>query len=240
MERRRRSHEFRPADVLGTIMVSPESAERVIENLTTEQLTSLINRVLYLIIEVDPSLKNYYQRLANYLIGFLTAKIAGDDPDPPVFKEEFTFNTRTGQHIMRTIIGRTGNLPHLCQVMGLDPSNVDQSKLRIYSFNIASEDGSFHINLQLFKDVIYEGRRVNYLYIADRYASSGNRGDGIGDGLLNVANSIAVANNCSAICAQLIPENPDDMDLLKRGHEKVGYQITTRPNSGVIAIKHLG
>lgn len=79
-------------------------------------------------------------------------------------------------------------------------------------------------------------KNEQYLYIADRYIEPALRGNKLGDQLLKIADIIARENNCKTIFATLIPEDENDKELLKKGHEKNGYVIA---EDGITAIKNI-
>lgn len=74
------------------------------------------------------------------------------------------------------------------------------------------------------------------MYIADRYVIQKLRGKKIGEKLLKIADDVARANDCELIFANLIAEDSENLEKLKKGHEKEGYKIVERDGK-TIAIK---
>lgn len=236
MERYGEYRETSPHETLELIRQHPESRESIIEGLDFEELDKLVEFVAALIIEADPELKAWYQQLLKYLCTALANRSTKISLPLPVIDNEYSING----HVARTMIGGPSKqFYHLLDVTGIYPMELDRERSQAYLCCITSEEQSFWVNMQFFRIVLRDGREGNFLYIGDRYVAPDLRGNGIGDQLLQIADSVGVANGCNVICAKLIPEDPGDMELLKRGHEKAGYEVSTRPDGLVTAIKDL-
>lgn len=216
-------------------------AERVSpESLAKEERELLIEKAQGMVIEVDPTFKPRYQNLLQRLrlAGAKDIRTATSQDPSLAIAEEYRLlleGEEFGLHSRIEPISNYHELGHL----GLDLAHLDRNKSSAYLILITEADQRFWINLKLFKTVVPDGTTRNLLYIADRYVNPNLRGRQLGDQLLKIADGIARANDCVSTFAQLVPEDPKDMEMLRQGMQKAGFTIRSGQQGEVLAEKQV-
>jgi len=212
------------------------------ESLTLQERAELIERVLGMIREVDPTYRAKYQNLLMRLCQGAGGISGRQDPIAQnagvIISDEYDLHSQNGDFVLTSRVARLSAYSELGHV-GVELLNIDHANSSAYLLCVTEDQKRCFINMKLFKPTMKDGTTKNVLYIADRYVGRNLRGKGLGDQLLTVAENIARANGCTGIFAQLVPENPNDLGRLEEGMNKAGFSIHAGKRGEVIAEKEV-
>lgn len=239
IESRRESRPEDPRDLRREIL----EGNRRVESLSRQQKEELIAHLEAWLVESEPGSHKaaYRQLLQDIRLSY--AGNPGDPGDPQrdiVLDGEYRITTPGQNLLLKSIAYRTIGHQVLWDLgENLTMADINSGRTATYMVLITEENKRCWINLRIIKAAFKDGTHKNYVYIGDRYVAPPLRGKRIGEKLLTLAEDIARANDCSAIFQTLIPENPDDMELLIQGTEKQGYTTTRGENRKVMSVKEL-
>jgi len=214
--------------------------ETSIEHLSDRERGVLIEKAQGMIIEADPAIKPKYQNLLQRLRlagGHDSKYVASHDPSV-VISDEYRIRSKDKDLSLGVRAERISNYSELAH-LGINLDNLDRGKSSAYLLCATESEQRCWINMKLYRVVARDGSKENFLYIADRYVAPNLRGQKLGDQLLEVADNIAKANRCVKVFAQLIPEDPKDVDVLGKGMQKAGFVVSKGEGGGTLAEKQI-
>lgn len=217
-----------------------EATERLHE-LKPDDIRRLLERAEAMMLEVStPDGKDRYVRFIQAAKISLASEFSHTHDSRSSIQVEDTYEiTFAGEkRILQTTVDESHQWSDLTQ-LDIPIGQIDIAQSKAFTIFATAENQQFFINVRLFH-VIEKPDKIEkkYLYIADRYVAPKLRGNAIGGQLLHIADTIAKINNCELIFGNLISEDPQDIGILKKGHEKAGYEIVGKDHK-TIAIKKI-
>jgi len=216
---------------------NPEAIERLSDGEKEELLEALEARIVEQGAEWDPLVRDERRKIAQALRVALGEK-RKTRSDDLIIADEYMISVGGERRRLLASVSESMQLGDL-SLLKDDIPGLNRFDSRGWLILLTDEQKRFWINVKLFNAVDAQKQPHRVLYIADRYVTPALRGKQIGKQLSDIAERIALANQCELIFGKQVPEEASDFDRLVQSKERAGYVVDRRDDGIVLAKKRL-